>query len=76
MSDEDFACPDTPEELSSEPSSPPQQEASGDWRKTANQTRQFFVSLTESGFTAAESLELVKVVIRTAAEHGLSQGNG
>lgn len=76
MSDEDFACPDTPEELSSEPSSPPRLEASGDWRNTANQTRQFFVSLTDSGFSAEEALEVVKVVIRTAVEHGLSQGNG
>lgn len=68
--DEAFDAPDSPEALLSLEQSAAQ-EAPAEWRNTAIQCRQFYSALTGAGFSVSEAMDLVKVIIKSAAEHGL-----
>lgn len=74
-SNSDFTCPDSPEELGRIEGAPAPQEPPALWRNAAIQARQFYVALTSAGFSTMEAMDLVKVVIETAAKAGLDASN-
>lgn len=66
-----FDCPDSPEELD-QIKAEAMTEPPALWRNTAIQCRQFYVALTSAGFSSAEAIGLVSIVIQTAAQAGLN----
>lgn len=66
MSNDEFSAPNSPEEIFRLPASG-FLEAAAEWRESASSLREFFISLTQSGFTEAQALGLTAVVVQTAA---------
>lgn len=70
LGDETFQVPDSPEGLDSIEKSAAQEPPAA-WRNTAIQCRQFYTALTDAGFSVGEAMDLVRVIIETAAKHGM-----
>lgn len=65
MSADDFTAPDTPEELFTLGSNPPD-----DLRESAVKLRGFFTSLRDAGFTETQAMMLVAATVQAAMNGG------